>query len=233
MVGFSIASCPPQRLFERVRRRREESPLRNGGIKNAKRSDARLGRVELKTLKAVFRAFGFQALQQLGSFFFRQERFLFKLEADDSGVIPRRFFLLLIVELCGLERAVQRPLHLNREPVLDAAGQKAAGDDEEQDGRDRSETDERGDQLAPEAGSERLPAAFEIMLDQVPGQQQSQQDQQDQVQLEQRQNQNIAREKRRGFDLAEIEDGQSQGQAQKTERDPDRPRMAAFLLFVR
>src|SRR5579884_1469954 len=127
--------------------------------------------------------------------------------------------VFLVIPLRHFQRLTERLLHLNREPVLNAARQKAAGDKKEKNRWDHGESDEGGDELALEAGSFRLLAALEVKLNQIAGKKKNQQNSQGDVDVDQRQHQDIGRKERGPFDPSEKKQGQRNRKSQKKSGD--------------
>ena len=89
------------------------------------------------------------------------------LPADDPRVVPGLIFLFLVIDLGCLKGMVQRTLHLNRKPVFNTAGQKTARDNQKENGRNRGETHEGGNQFSPESGTDGFLPPLKVMFNQI------------------------------------------------------------------
>jgi len=58
---------------------------------------------------------------------------------------------------------------LDAEPILNAAADQPAGDDEQQERGDQRQPDKGGDQFGSEAGAEQLVAPFKVEFGQISG----------------------------------------------------------------
>ncbi len=130
-------------------------------------------------------------------------------------------------------RILQRMLHFLPEPVVDALGQQAARQADEQERRNQGKAHERGNELGPEPRSEQPLAPLKIGLDQVAGQQQDQDHQENDVHVQQRQDQDIAGHERRGLALVAVVEGQKDHRDQKGEHNQDRAEMGNRTVGLR
>ena len=128
------------------------------------------------------------------------------------------FFAQAVVVGLGHGNGIlERVLDLEAEQPLDAPGEHAAADDEEQDGRNEREADEGRNQLGPELGAQDALLALEVQFPEAPCDHEDDGGQEQEVGVDQDEDEDVVGERAFKAPVLDLKDDRERRQDHKTE----------------